>query len=86
VHRRLCGEDNDVDLQTLANQAFDAIKANTGLEFPHGTVAEAFESFQSITGSKGLPWLICATTGTGMSQVAWATWMTEARKVIEAAA
>lgn len=69
-----------MDLQKLANEAFEAIKTNTGMEFPHDTVAQAFESFQTITSTKGLAWLIDATTGTGMTHIAWTTWMTEARK------
>ena len=73
------GLGDDMDLQSLADTAFDAIKENTGLEFPHGTVEEAYESFQSITKLHGLAWLIDSTTGTGMSHLGWTQWMSEAR-------
>jgi hypothetical protein len=68
------------ELQVMANEAFQAIEKNTGESFPHATVKEAFESFQSITATKGVAWLIDAATGTGMSHLGWTYWMSEARK------
>ena len=69
-----------MDLQKLANISFATIWQNTGDIFPHGTIADAFSSFQSITESRGLEWLIDATTGSGMTHQGWMLWMQEARK------
>lgn len=69
-------------LQSLANTVFQAIEKNTGHKFPHDTVERAFLSFQDITASLGLAWLIDATKGTGMSHLGWCGWMNDARQVL----
>lgn len=71
-----------MELQLLADAAFDAIKENSGEEFAHSTVSEAFQSFQEITETKGIVWLIDNTKGTGMSHLSWCGWMSEAREQI----
>ena len=69
-----------MDLQLLANEAFAAIKANAGEEFPHSTVKEAFDSFRAIVAERGIVWLIDSASGSGMSHLGWTGWMSEARK------
>jgi hypothetical protein len=71
-----------MNLQLCANEVFDTIKKNTGKSYPHATITEAFESFQAITASLGIAWLIDAATGTGMSHLGWCAWMEQARKAM----
>lgn len=72
-----------MDLQSLANEAFKAIFENTGYQFKHSTIQEAFDSFTDIAASNGLAWMIDSSSGCGMSHLGWSQWMQEARKVLE---
>jgi hypothetical protein len=66
----------------MAKEVFSEIKVRTGLEFPHSSVKEAFESFNSILASKGIVWLIDNTKTVGMSHMGLVGWMENAREVL----
>jgi hypothetical protein len=66
----------------MAKEVFAEIKTRTGLEFPHSSVKEAFESFDSIVATKGIAWLIDNTATVGMTHLGWAGWMANAREVL----
>lgn len=68
-----------MELQLLANEAFRVIFENTGFEFKHSTVQEAFDSFTDIAASNGLAWLIDSTSDCGMTHLGWCEWMAQAR-------
>lgn len=72
-----------MELQKLADAAFAAIAENTGEVFRHDSIRAAFDAFNDIVTSRGIAWLIDATTGTGMTHMGWSRWMNEARKHLD---
>ena len=67
-------------LQKAANEAFSAIKKNTGNDYHHATITFARESFALILRTRGIAWLIDSTSGTGMSHIALAWWLEKAKE------
>jgi hypothetical protein len=72
-------------LLKLAASAFDAIEKNTGARYwsVDDGLKAAFDQFQTLGAEKGLAWLIDSTTGTGMTHLALAYWMQEAKELIK---
>lgn len=70
-------------LLNAAAEVFANIKNNKGVEYPHATLMEAFGSFNHITTTHGLAWLIDGAEI--MSHLGYAQWMQEARHALSLA-